>query len=509
MSNLMSRSRFPFDMGSEMLAAPSNVDDDEFFRDLPVLLREQRPATQHREVATQPTEKETDSVAHDPTLTRDNDPNKQTVKAKVTTSTKASNKKQKQQSDNSDSSNVDADSQYRRAFSSYTFSNSSIVDDKGQLVTSSRRRYEDSTGRLKAVHERQIEGKKLRTTWNRMHPDDEGQHEAICSSGTPDEFETLWQQTPFGETQKKTIKDQHLLKLMMLTRSSICFMGGRDTCIEYAKLHLLHGSTWDLVRPRFWYPMSSLEQSMMDLEHMSNLMSRSRFPFDMGSEMLAAPSNVDDDEFFRDLPVLLREQRPATQHREVATQPTEKETDNVAHDPTPTRDNDPNKQTVKAKATTSTKASNKEQKRQSDNSDSSNVDADSQYRRAFSSYTFSNSSIVDDKGRRVTSSRRRYEDSTGRLKAVHERQIEGKKLRTTWNRMHPDDAGQHEAICSSGTPDEFETMWQQRPFGEAQKKTIKDQQRQQQLQPGQQTRTLQQQQPSESEAEKEATPMEE
>lgn len=267
-------------------------------------------------------------------------------------------------------------------------------------------------------------------------------------------------------------------------------------------------STWDLVRPRFWYPMSSLEQSMMDLEHMSNLMSRSRFPFDMGNEMLAAPSNVDDDEFFRDLPVLLREQRPTTQHREVATQPTEKETDNVAHDPTPTRDNDPNKQTVKAKVTTSTKASNKKQKQQSDSSDSSNVDADSQYRRAFSSYTFSNSSIVDDKGRRVTSSRRRYEDSTGRLKAVHERQIEGKKLRTTWNRMRPDDEGQHEAICSSGTPDEFETMWQQTPFGEAQKKTIKDQQRQQQLQPGQQTRTLQQQQPSESEAEKEATPME-
>ncbi|EEY56838.1 uncharacterized protein PITG_10361 [Phytophthora infestans T30-4] len=225
-------------------------------------------------------------------------------------------------------------------------------------------------------------------------------------------------------------------------------------------------STWDLVRPRFWYPMSSLEQSMMDLEHMSNLMSRSRFPFDMGNEMLAAPSNVDDDEFFRDLP------------------------------------------TVKAKVTTSTKASNKKQKQQSDNSNSSNVDADSQYRRAFSSYTFSNSSIVDDKGQHVTSSRRRYEDSTGRLKAVHERQIEGKKLRTTWNRMRPDDEGQHEAICSSGTPDEFETMWQQTPFGEAQKKTIKDQQRQQQLQPGQQTRTLQQQQPSESEAEKEATPME-
>jgi hypothetical protein len=44
-----------------------------------------------------------------------------------------------------------------------------------------------------------------------------------------------------------------------------------------------------------------------------------------------------------------------------------------------------------------------------------------------------------DKGRRVTSTRRRYENSTGRLKAVHDRQIEGKKLRSTWNRMGPDD----------------------------------------------------------------------
>ncbi|KAI9992607.1 hypothetical protein PInf_018052 [Phytophthora infestans] len=198
--------------------------------------------------------------------------------------------------------------------------------------------------------------------------------------------------------------------------------------------------------------------------------------------------------------------RPATQ---VATQPPEKETEKVAGGSTSTRENDPTKQTVKAKTTTNTKASKKKHKQQSDNSDSSNVDADSQYHRAFSSYTFSNSSIVDDKGRRVTSSRRRYEDSTGRLKAVHERQIEGKKLRTTWNRMDADDEGQHEAICSSGTPDEFETLWQQTPFGEAQKKTIKDQQRQQQLQPGQQTKALQQHQPSESEAEKKAIPMEE
>ncbi|KAF1794988.1 hypothetical protein JG687_00017202 [Phytophthora cactorum] len=264
-------------------------------------------------------------------------------------------------------------------------------------------------------------------------------------------------------------------------------------------------STWDLVRPRFWYPMSSLEQSMMELEHMSDLMNRSRFPFDMDSEMLAAPSNLDDDDFFRDLPVLSRGRRPATQHRQVATQPAETATD--AHDPTLTRDNDPNKQTVKAKANASTKTSTQKQNQ----SDSADADADIQHRRAFSSYTLSNSSIVDDKGRRVTSSRRRYEDSTGRLKAVHERQIEGKKLRTTWNRMGPDDEGQLEAMCSSGTPDEFEALWQQTPFGEAQKKTIKEQQRQQQLEQGQQTKTQTQekQQATTSNSKAEATPMEE
>ncbi|KAL7691654.1 hypothetical protein Plhal304r1_c008g0030711 [Plasmopara halstedii] len=224
-------------------------------------------------------------------------------------------------------------------------------------------------------------------------------------------------------------------------------------------------STWDLVRPRFWYPMSSLEQSMMDLEHLSELMSRSSFPFDRSNEMLAAPSNLDDDEFFKDLPVLGREQQPATQHRESSAHLTEsvsKTKDQVSKD----RDNDPNKPNKK----TST-----------DKHQAVAIN-DDQSRRAFSSYTFSNSSIVDDKGRRVMSTRRRYEDSTGRLKAVHERQIEGKKMRSTWSRMGPEDEGKHEATCSGGTPDEFEAMWQKTPFGDAQKKTIKQEQ-QKQLEP--------------------------
>ncbi|GMF39823.1 unnamed protein product [Phytophthora fragariaefolia] len=35
-----------------------------------------------------------------------------------------------------------------------------------------------------------------------------GRHESICSSGSPEEFEALWQQTPFGEAQKKKVKGQ-------------------------------------------------------------------------------------------------------------------------------------------------------------------------------------------------------------------------------------------------------------------------------------------------------------
>ncbi|EGZ19727.1 hypothetical protein PHYSODRAFT_285326 [Phytophthora sojae] len=291
-------------------------------------------------------------------------------------------------------------------------------------------------------------------------------------------------------------------------------------------------SSWDLVRPRFWYPMSSLEQSMMELEHMADVMTRSRFPFDAGSEMLAAPSNLDDDDFFRDLPVLAREQRPATQHRRVAaaqpqTQAQTQTQPKTQSDTTSARDNDPNKAnsakpTVDVKTTPSSSArgASGEQQAQHATERAGSNDADNQqhhhhHQRAFSSYSFSNSSIVDDKGRRVTSTRRRYEDSTGRLKAVHERQIEGNKLRTTWNRMGPDDDGRTEAVCSTGTPEEFEALWQQTPFGEAQKKTIKQQQQHQhqQLEQGQQKQEHAPQANSKSKADAEAeptpTPMEE
>ncbi|KAK1948459.1 hypothetical protein P3T76_000748 [Phytophthora citrophthora] len=93
-------------------------------------------------------------------------------------------------------------------FSCYSFSSSSVVDDQGRQVSTMRRRYEDSTGRLKAVHEREIDGTKMRTTWHRQNKEDEGTHESLCSNGSPEDFEVLWQQTPFGEMQKKSVKGQ-------------------------------------------------------------------------------------------------------------------------------------------------------------------------------------------------------------------------------------------------------------------------------------------------------------
>ncbi|TMW58520.1 hypothetical protein Poli38472_010079 [Pythium oligandrum] len=173
-------------------------------------------------------------------------------------------------------------------------------------------------------------------------------------------------------------------------------------------------STWDIVRPTMWHPMSMLEQSMMDLDMMANQMLGSRFP--MSETMLTAPSNQEDDEFFKDLPVAERGEKVAEKQPEGEQEGT----------------------------------------------------------RAFSSYSFSNSSVVDDQGRRILSTRRRYEDSNGRLKAVHEREMDGKRMKTIWNRKDKDDVGEHHTVCSDGTAEEFEKMWCQTPFGLAQEKKGKE-----------------------------------
>lgn len=99
-----------------------------------------------------------------------------------------------------------------RSFSSYSYSSSSLLDKEGRRVTSTRRRYEDSNGRLKAVHEREVDGKKIRSVWNRNGKDDEGKHDMICSSGTAEEFEKIWEATPFAKAQSQAIEEEKARK---------------------------------------------------------------------------------------------------------------------------------------------------------------------------------------------------------------------------------------------------------------------------------------------------------
>ncbi|RLN68265.1 hypothetical protein BBJ29_000840 [Phytophthora kernoviae] len=163
-------------------------------------------------------------------------------------------------------------------------------------------------------------------------------------------------------------------------------------------------STWDIVRPRLWHPMSMLELSMMDTETMPQL----------SMSMRNVPGVNSDEEFFKDLP---------TTERQKETKAKEPETGNE---------------------------------------------------QAFSSYSFSSSSVVDEEGRMVMSTRRRYEDSSGRLKAEHERELLGKRMKTVWNRKNAKDEGEHHTICSQGTADDFEKLWSQTAFGKAQQKKSKE-----------------------------------
>ncbi|EEY60582.1 uncharacterized protein PITG_13307 [Phytophthora infestans T30-4] len=163
-------------------------------------------------------------------------------------------------------------------------------------------------------------------------------------------------------------------------------------------------STWDLVRPTLWHPMSMLELSMMDSSSLPQL----------SVSMRNVPGVSLDEEFFKDLPT--------------ADQPKEEK------DETPETEN----------------------------------------QRAFSSYSFSSSSVVDEEGHKVVSMRRRYEDSTGRLKAEHEREVRGKRLKTIWNRKNAKDEGEHHTICSQGTAEEFEKLWSQTAIGKAQEKKNKE-----------------------------------
>ncbi|CEG40117.1 uncharacterized protein PHALS_10334 [Plasmopara halstedii] len=89
------------------------------------------------------------------------------------------------------------------SFCTYSYSTCLTVDDNGCRVNSTRRRYEDSDGRLKAQHKRQIGTCELESTWKRSSDQDEGSVENKVSSGSVEGFEKAWKHTPFGVAEEQ------------------------------------------------------------------------------------------------------------------------------------------------------------------------------------------------------------------------------------------------------------------------------------------------------------------
>lgn len=255
--------------------------------------------------------------------------------------------------------------------------------------------------------------------------------------------------------------------------------------------------TWDIVRPRYWHPLASLEQSMMEFDEMADRMftRHSRFPFhdddDTGTDH---NFDRDYDDFFRDLPVRGRrlQQQPHADRQQTPVLNGQCDTKTKSPEAQPRETQSPkqggvqphhNEPRGQEEEEEGQQRADRQSQQQSQQQEQQALQPQHPHT-AFSTYSFSNSSVVDDKGRRVVSTRRRYEDSSGRLKALHERQIEGKTHRAMWNRLHKDDAGRHETLCSSGTtPDEFEQVWKTTPFGEAHERhRLEQQQQQQQIQ---------------------------
>lgn len=94
------------------------------------------------------------------------------------------------------------------SYSSYSFSYSAVLDKEGQRVVAStkRRRYEDSSGRLKATHEREVDNgaKKLTSTWMRPSAQEERPQCKTTVEGcrSEEEFEQCWSQTAFADDQR-------------------------------------------------------------------------------------------------------------------------------------------------------------------------------------------------------------------------------------------------------------------------------------------------------------------
>ncbi|KAL4123842.1 hypothetical protein PRIC2_009688 [Phytophthora ramorum] len=224
----------------------------------------------------------------------------------------------------------------------------------------------------------------------------------------------------------------------VLKRSSAAFLPGSAAHIGERGMQSRRTiRIWDRVQPSLWHPLASLEQSLMDVEVMARRVFSPRFPpfasFAPFAPNVMAEVYDDDNEFFKDLPV----KRPEQQTKAVLEAAT----------PSYSADNAAKKEEAAATP--------------------SSGEGTSAPSPSYTSYSYSYSTVLDNSGHRIGTARRRYEDSTGRLKATHEREIDGKKLKMLWQRSNTQDEGGHETICSSGSPEEFEKEWTDTPFGRA------------------------------------------
>ncbi|KAL3659519.1 hypothetical protein V7S43_015509 [Phytophthora oleae] len=201
---------------------------------------------------------------------------------------------------------------------------------------------------------------------------------------------------------------------------------------------------WDRVRPSLWHSLASLEQSLMDVEVMARRVFSPRFPpFAPFTPDMLPKLHDDDDDFFKDLPIKRPEQATketleAAAPKYSASSPSEKEGTEAALD-----------------------------KKEPSSGAAGTVPHPS-----YTSYSYTYSTVLDHSGHRVGTTRRRYEDSTGRLKATHEREIDGKKLKMAWQRSNTQDEGGHETTCSSGSPEQFEKEWAETPFGRSEEEEL-------------------------------------
>jgi len=195
-----------------------------------------------------------------------------------------------------------------------------------------------------------------------------------------------------------------------------------------------------------------MEQTMMDLDSMEQSIDLRQLPFPLTLDRIRSQNSEDEDEFFEDF---------ITEDDDMEDTTSEKSDDDGMEDTTTKKNGNDGMEdtTTKKNENEGLEAMNVEEKLQHE------ID-----RNAYSSYSYTTSSSLDKNGKRVVNTRRRYEDSNGRLKAIHDREIDGKKLKAIWLRKNKNDEGEHKLICSSGTVDEFEKMWADTPFGKAKAK---------------------------------------